>query len=73
MCIVSTVRSERAVSNDLSVLCVNKVKLRKKNPLISRQLFAGHGVGSRPMKGKGEIHRMVIGCDSTYPEGHVSG
>ena len=37
MCIVSTVRSERAVSNDLSVLCVNKVKLRKKK----NHLFLG--------------------------------
>ena len=27
--------------------------------LICRQLFAGHMVGSRPMKRKGKIHRMI--------------
>ena len=28
--------------------------------LICRQLFAGHVVGSRPMKRKEKIHRMMI-------------
>ena len=30
--------------------------------LICRQLFAGHTVGSRPMKGKGKIHQMKVTC-----------
>ena len=28
--------------------------------IICRQLFAGHVVGSRPMKGKKHFHRMII-------------
>ena len=31
--------------------------------IICRQLFAGHVVGSRPMKRKGKMHRMIIIID----------
>ena len=31
-----------------------------------RQLFAGHVVGSRPMKRKKHLHRMIINNDVLY-------
>ena len=31
-----------------------------KHTIICRQLFAGHVVGSRPMKRKKHLHRMII-------------
>ena len=39
--------------------------------IICRQLFAGHVVGSRPMKRKKNLHRMIAGLitnqDYPYP------
>ena len=34
--------------------------------IICRQLFAGHVVGSRPMKRKEKMHRMIIGFKQPY-------
>ena len=34
--------------------------------IIRRQLFSGHLVGSRPMKRKKHLHRIIIIRDNTY-------
>ena len=34
--------------------------------IICRQLFAGHVVGSRPMKRKKHLHRMIITINSVH-------
>ena len=39
--------------------------------IICRQLFAGHMVGSRPMKRKKHLHRMIIGLISKTTTLHV--
>ena len=36
--------------------------------IICRQLFAGHVVGSQPMKRKKHLHRMINGHSFTPPE-----
>ena len=38
-------------------------------PFFSRQLFASHEVGSRPMKRRDQMHRMIINNETPGPRG----
>ena len=45
-------KSVNSIAHGQNIIC--------SRTLICRQLFAGHIVGSRPMKRKDKIHRMII-------------
>ena len=45
-------KSGISIAHEQNIIC--------SKTLICRQLFAGHVVGSRPMKRKDKIHRMII-------------
>ena len=53
-------------THEQNSICSQKLNRKKLNDIahehtiICRQLFAGHVVGSRPMKRKKHLHRMII-------------
>ena len=59
-------------THEQNIIC-SQTKLNDiahKQNIICRQLFAGHVVGSRPMKRKKNLHRMII-CVA-FAEHHLS-
>ena len=53
-------------THEQNSICSKKLSKKQLNDIahehtiICRQLFAGHVVGSRPMKRKNHLHRMII-------------
>jgi len=50
------------ITHEQTIIC-SKTRLdgaMHEQTIICRQLFAGHVVGCRPMKGKKKLHRMII-------------
>ena len=49
-------------THDQSIICSQTQldDIAHEQTIICRQLFAGHVVGSRPMKRKKNLHRMII-------------
>ena len=59
-------------THEQNIIC-SQTKLNDiahKQTIICRQLFAGHVVGSRPMKRKKNLHRMIIRV--VFDEYHLS-
>ena len=53
-------KSVISIAHEQNIICSKTV--------ICRQLFAGHLVGSRPMKRKDKIHQMIIKGSTTARE-----
>ena len=55
-----------SITHEQNSICSQKLNQKQLNDIarehtiICRQLFAGHVVGSRPMKRKKHLHRMII-------------
>ena len=55
-------KSGVSITHEQNILC-NKTKMdgiMHEQSIICKQLFAGHVVGSRPMKRKSKMHRMIM-------------